>query len=335
MERKVVIVHHNDMDGIFSGAIIYDYEKNINKADWIKCIKVDYTMDLYEAIGEDIYTLEDIIVYFVDYSFSKKENIDIISTILNNRSKVIWIDHHSSSKELLESLPEEITKNANFDANINTEYCATVLCYEWAHKTKNNKAILNLVDSWDSWKHNVDNDREFNEGFRSFHYSAEDFGELIGIILVFEEKETNFINDCISKGTTICNYLDENNEQLCKSNGFEFNIDYFGTKYTCFGLCQYGNSLVFGDRINEYDIVVLMRFNGDQFVYSLYSNKDEIECNKIASDLGTFDSLGGGGHKGAAGFQTYDNIFFKDTTVKVYKSLIGNKTKIKYNITED
>ena len=35
MERKVVIVHHNDMDGIFSGAIIYDYEKNINKTDWI------------------------------------------------------------------------------------------------------------------------------------------------------------------------------------------------------------------------------------------------------------------------------------------------------------
>ena len=54
MERKVVIVHHNDMDGIFSGAIIYDYEKNINKTDWIKCIKVDYTMDLQEAIGEDI-----------------------------------------------------------------------------------------------------------------------------------------------------------------------------------------------------------------------------------------------------------------------------------------
>ena len=52
MERKVVIVHHNDMDGIFSGAIIYDYEKNINKTNWIKCIKVDYTMDLQEAIGE-------------------------------------------------------------------------------------------------------------------------------------------------------------------------------------------------------------------------------------------------------------------------------------------
>ena len=31
MERKVVIVHHNDMDGIFSGAIIYDYEKNIKQ----------------------------------------------------------------------------------------------------------------------------------------------------------------------------------------------------------------------------------------------------------------------------------------------------------------
>ena len=329
MERKVVIVHHNDMDGIFSGAIIYDYEKNINKTDWIKCIKVDYTMDLQEAIGEDILSLEDIIVYFVDYSFSRKENVDIINTILENRSKVVWIDHHKSSKEVLESLSEEITKNANFDNNIDTEYCASVLCYEWAHKIKNNKAMLNLVDSWDSWKHDANNDRQFNEGFINLHYSAEDFGEIIGRLLVFEDKEADFIETCISKGSAICDYLDNNNKNLCKSNGFEFNIDYFGKLYKCFGLFQYGNSLVFGDRINEYDIVSLVRFNGDQFICSLYSNKDDIECDKIASDIGTLDGLGGGGHKGAAGFQTYNNIISKDVTIKVYKSLIGNKTKVK------
>lgn len=329
MERKVIIIHHNDMDGIFSGALIYDYEKNINKTDWIKCIEVDYTMDLHQTIGEDILSLEDIIVYFVDYSFSKKENINIISTILNNRSAVIWIDHHKSSEDLLEKLPVDITGASRFEHSINTKYCAAVLCYEWINKIVNNKRMLNIVDSWDTWKHNQSNDREFNEGFRSMHYTAEQFGEFIGSLLVFENKEEDFINNCLSKGKDICSYLDENNGVLCETNGFEFNIEYFGKTFKCFGLCQYGNSLVFGDRINKYDIVVLIRFNGDQFVYSLYSNKDYVECNQIASDLGTFDGLGGGGHKGAAGFQAYENIIYKDNTLVIYKSLFRKKIKVK------
>ena len=327
MERKVVIVHHNDMDGIFSGALVYDHEKNVQKADWIKCIEVDYTDNLTTKIGTDILFMENIIVYFVDYSFSKKENTEVISTILNHNSNVIWIDHHATSKKLLDELSTEITDNDKFKAIINTEYCGTVLCYEYLNNIKNNKKILNLVDSWDCWKHNMDNDREFNEGFRNMHYTAEYFGEFIGKAMVFEDKEENYINDWINKGTVICSYLDSNNEALCKSNGFEFTIDYFGTKYNCFGLFQYGNSTVFGDKINQYDIVSLIKFNGEQYVYSLYTTNSDINCSEIASTLGTIDGLGGGGHPGAAGFQAYSNIMHKDAIITVAKSLFG-KTKI-------
>lgn len=329
MERKVIIYHHNDEDGIFSGALIYDYEKNVNKADWIKCIKVDYTMDLNATIDEDILSLKDVVVYFVDYSFSRKENIDTISTFLNNGDKVIWIDHHKSSIDVLNSLSQDITKNANFEAVINTDYCGAVLCYEYVNKIKNNKKILNLVNSWDMWLHDVENDASFNEGFMNKQISAEALGGFIGKLLVFEDKEEEFINSCISDGLVISSYLTNKNESLCNSNGFEFKIDYFGKEYKCFGLCQYGNSLVFGDRINDYDIVSLIRFNGEQFICSLYSNKDEIDCSEIASALGTFDGLGGGGHKGAAGFQTLENIIYKDNTLKVFKSFGKTKVKVK------
>ena len=173
----------------------------------------------------------------------------------------------------------------------------------------------------------MDNDREFNEGFRNMHYTAEYFGEFIGKLMVFEDKEENYINDWINKGTVICSYIDNNNEALCKSNGFEFTIDYFGTKYNCFGLFQYGNSTVFSDRVNQYDITSLIRFNGEQYVYSLYTTNSDINCSEIASTLGTIDGLGGGGHPGAAGFQAYSNIMHKDAIITVAKSLFG-KTKI-------
>ena len=38
-----------------------------------------------------------------------------------------------------------------------------------------------------------------------------------------------------------------------------------------------------------------MCFNGEQWVCSFYSNKEDIDCSIMAS------RLGGGGHKGAAG----------------------------------
>ena len=326
MERKVLIIHHDDMDGKFSGALIYNYEKN---ADWIKCIEVDYTMNLVDIIDEDILTLEGLIVYFVDYSFSKKENVDIILSILDNNGQVVWIDHHVSSEKTLALLPSEISNNNNFKAIVNTKYCATVLCYEYVSGTRNHKKVFNLVDSWDCWKHNIPEDRFFNEGFRSMHYFVEELGNIIGDILKNKDAEDHFINKMISAGKGICTYVDTNNMALLSKNGFEFNIDYFGKVYKCLAIFQYGNSMVFGDKINDYDIVSLIRFNGSQYVYSLYSNKDDIDCSKVAATLGTFSRLGGGGHKGAAGFQTYENIMYKNCVVHAYKSLFLKKIKIK------
>ena len=329
MERKVLIIHHNDMDGKFSGALIYNYEKNKKNADWIKCIEVDYTMNLVNIIDEDILALEGLIVYFVDYSFSKKENTDIILSILDNNGRVVWIDHHVSSKNVLASLPDEICNDNRFKVIIDTKYCATVLCYEYTSTIKNDKAFLNLVDSWDCWKHTVPDDRFFNEGFRSMHYLVEELGDIVGDILKNKDAEDRFINKMIDAGKEICTYIDTNNMELLSRYGFEFNINYFGNIYKCLALFQYGNSMVFGDKINDYDIVSLIRFNGSQFVYSLYSNKDNIDCSKIATTLGTFSKLGGGGHKGAAGFQTYENIMYENCVIHVYKSLFSKKIKIK------
>ena len=199
MERKVLIIHHNDMDGKFSGALIYNYEKNKKNADWIKCIEVDYTMNLVNIIDEDILTLEGLVVYFVDYSFSKKENTDIILSILDNNGRVVWIDHHVSSKNVLASLPDEICNDNRFKVIIDTKYCATVLCYEYTSTIKNDKAFLNLVDSWDCWKHTVPDDRFFNEGFRSMHYFVEELGDIVGDILKNKDAEDRFINKMIDE----------------------------------------------------------------------------------------------------------------------------------------
>ena len=48
----------------------------------------------------------------------------------------------------------------------------------------------------------------------------------------------------------------------------------------------------------KYDLMIAFLFNGKIWTISLYSTKIEIDCSVLAK------SMGGGGHKGAAGFTT-------------------------------
>ena len=56
------------------------------------------------------------------------------------------------------------------------------------------------------------------------------------------------------------------------------------------------NSKYFGDKIDKYDIVCTFCYNGDRWNYSIYSNKEYVDCSDIAKNKG------GGGHPGASGF---------------------------------
>lgn len=318
-ERNVKIYHHTDMDGYMAAAAIYSYENNHMKANKIDCEAIDHTVIINtESITPNT------IVYFVDYSFSKKENIEVLKDLLNMGCNVTWIDHHKTS---LEVLTEHPTLNvANLHCFLNIKYCATVLCYNWVMCELNNadvtidmepyNKLIKMVDSWDTWKHTEDHDREFNEGFRFGQYSVEHLSDYF----IHVEKQNTFIDLCISNGITICEYLDRNNKSLCDHNGFEVTINHNDKIYKCFCLNNHGNSTMFGDRYNEYDIVIPFRFNGEQYVYSLFSSNMNVDCSEIAKALGTIDGLGGGGHAGAAGFQTYKNILSKNLIINIDKN---------------
>lgn len=324
MKRNVIIYHHNDLDGIVSGSIIYEYEK-IKEADSIECKKVNYSelLDL-SSINRNT------IIYFVDYSFSGDHNMNELLYLIENDYTVVWIDHHKSSYDLLLKLP----KAAHFTKYLSTDYCASILCFKWCYANLNNlesaaliepeSIFLKYVDSWDTWKHNMPNTTEFNTGTYNVSLTPETVSNYVTDIFVNKNyigKE--FVDNCIIAGGFICGYLDNRNNSLCKQYGFEFKIYYMGKYLNCFALNGHGASTVFGSLMDEYDVVCLFRYNGEQFIYSLYSSHDNIECDVLSSALGTYDSLGGGGHKGAAGFQTYNCILSKDVTLIIKKKLTG------------
>ena len=341
----ITICHHSDADGKISGGIIYNYEKEfIGNNEDIICIEIDYT-DIIDISNIDYNST----VYFVDYSFSIEDNIYALIDLINTKHcKVIWIDHHKSSQDLLDSGKlDPIINRREFVRYINTDFCASYLCYEWTYTKivgytipiEKCPSIIKYVDSWDTWKHNMPYTIEFNNGFYIQDFLPKEFADrVIDNDLSFYTENSKcsdeFVNDCISKGNIITKYKEIENASICKKSSFEFFISNIDDHviYKCLAINGRGNSTVFGKLINDYDIVCLFRYQHNQWVYSLYSNKDDVDCSYIANILGKYENLGGGGHKGAAGFQTYSCIIDNDCTISFRKIKFLRKLFGEYDI---
>lgn len=363
------ICHHNDEDGLASAAVIYEYLKQVNKKNKVKYFfyEIDYTMKLNKVLNENIPAGDEI--YFVDYSFSTKYNLDYILKLSNeNDIRVTWIDHHKTSYDIVynNAYGIDFYEYPKFYYLINTKYCGAYLSYVYANSrlgcyVPTNDILVPLgygeyvplyiryVNSWDTWKHDMPNTIEFDAGLRTakrtpknvfssiFGYNKaicdklfSDYEEDIEIVESYMEK---YIKDIIYKGRIIKKYNDNNNESLCKNAGFAFNIvdqsDGQSRVYKCFALNKRGNSTMFGDRVNTYDILVPFRFNGNEYVYSLYTAKDDVNCEVLAKKLGSIDGLGGGGHTKAAGFQAYNQLIKENCNLYIHNKFFNKK---KYRI---
>lgn len=350
------ICYHTDEDGLASAAVIYEYLKRVNKNSPIGIkyffYKIDYTVNLKNIIksiqpGDEL--------YFVDYSFSNRRNLEYALELSNNDIKVIWIDHHRTSEKIIMGLEYhdiELKNYPNFEYFIDSVYCGAYLSYIYAfcklNKTKPRvnypvsvPLYLEYVDSWDVWKFNVDKTEEFHIGVKSEHRTPKSvfssmfkYNNMVLSKLFSGNKKDiatvntymeSYINEAIAKGEIIKKYQDITNESLCNEYGFELNIvdkteDNIKV-YKCFAVNRRGNSTLFGDKFYKYDIVIPFQFNGNQYVYSLFTSKNDIDCEELAKKLGSIDKLGGGGHSKAAGFQTYTQLIKADCNVYITNRL--------------
>lgn len=362
------ICYHTDEDGLASAAVIYEYLKRISKKFNEKVryffYKIDYTMDL-KTVLPDIPAGDEL--YFVDYSFSNKDNLDYVLDLSTKGIEVIWIDHHKSSCEILSDI--DLDKYINLHHFIDTNYCGAYLCYAYAYFKLNSYSAdkitnysnypkyiplyIRYVDSWDTWKHDMPDTTEFNIGVRSekrtpksvfstmFKCDVKVINKLFSDnkedIKLIESYMNVYIKNAISKGKIIKSYQDIENESFCNSYGFEFDIiDKTNSDekiYHCFAVNKRGNSTMFGDKFSTYDIVVPYQFNGTQYVYSLYTSKEDVNCEELAKKFGCIDGLGGGGHVKAAGFQTLNQIIKANCKVYISNKLFS-KDKYKLRISD-
>jgi oligoribonuclease NrnB/cAMP/cGMP phosphodiesterase (DHH superfamily) len=290
--------YHNDADGKCAGFwvhlsagindLVLGYDPEFIEIDY----KMKFPMDTIEP-GEQI--------YIVDFSISPDEMRELLKITKN----VTWIDHHKTAIEKYIDFEYDI-RGVRYDG---VAGCMLTFCY-LHHMTQRGQGDIKpfdismvndapmftkLIADWDVWKFDFGDDtRNFQTAFRAYNFDPDSENWLR--FLEYDGFEGKMINE----GITMIKYKDNWAKEYIKI-GYETIFE----GYKCFALnlgmanSEYFKSLP----TDKYDIFIAFSFDGEQFKVSIYSKT--VDVSQIAL------KYGGGGHKGAAGFQCIELPFKK------------------------
>lgn len=294
--------YHGDADGRCAG---YWVSKGYGIKD---CIGATYSPSTYElettiTIPQFIEInygkpfpldtiLKDETVYIVDYSIEPEE----MEQLLEITPNVIWIDHHKTAIEKYADFLYPIAGlRKDGIAGCMLTYCyLNIMCENgklvrpfgmWM--TDSAPTFTKLIADWDVWKF------EFGDDTKNFitAFNAYDFAPKSDNWETFADGDA-FTFDLIHQGKTIRRYRDHWAAEYCRTHGFEVTVDGHKVYALNLGLC---NSEYFLSIRDGYNIFMPFSFDGEKWIFSLYSSC--VDVSAIAK------KYGGGGHRGASGFQ--------------------------------
>lgn len=264
----MICIHHNDLDGKCSAAIIsraYEHAP-------LLFIEMDYASVLD---FKKIKSLEKVII--VDFSLKP----EVMNELLEITKDITWIDHHVTARDY----PYQDLKGLrNFN---DKEMSGCELTWLYFFPTKAMPHAVQLIGDYDKWALKMPQSKVFYEGMQL--EDAEPIAYIWNELL-----DTGYykkVDLIIEAGKVAIKYRDNYCAGLCKSFGYETEID--GHKAYACNQFMFG-SAGFGKRFEKYPLCLAYVHDGKQFTISLYSTS--IDVSVIAK------AHGGGGHKGAAGF---------------------------------
>lgn len=283
-----IIYHSRDFDGLCSGRILQE------KYPEAEMIGYDY--------GEPIPLFsfkEDLIM--ADVTFPIEDIVRIGRELKKNGKTLTVIDHHISFYNDVVGWKQEAMQSASpfrfiYDSTISACEAVWEFCFP-GEKMPYGVFLLGQYDTWrqkENWNTQV---LPFQYGLRAMTNSLENFP---GMHVM---DRWTWIDPIITQGKAILSYQASQNEKHCTELAFE--TEFKGLRAICLN-SPLANSQAFESVWDEskHDVMICFRYNGKikQWVYSLYTTKDSVDCSVIAKEMG------GGGHKKAAGFQHKDFI---------------------------
>ena len=238
-------------------------------------------------------------IYVVDFSFPAED-----MKRLDSDYYLVWIDHHKTAIDAAEE--------AGFFP-LGRRRVGTAACQlTWDYVM--NKPVpdgVRLLGEYDVWDHADPLCLPFQYGFRFFENTLPDNQ---GLWAPFFERNTAHLVDAVCQtGQTILTYEQRQNERFCRTYAFETKLlctsPTEGTRWYS-AICAnrgHSNSKLF-DAVYDaatHDLMITFCRSGreNKWLVSLYTTHAGIDCGAIAR------TFGGGGHRGAAGFQCVELPF--------------------------
>lgn len=323
--NKYLIIYHNeDNDGLFSGAMIYNYlidEHHANKEN-ITLFGADYATlsDMTNTIidgwhEENKYD----IVIMTDISFDKQNLMKHLYDVYGNN--FIWFDHH---KPIIKS---SYSKKFSEAQGIRDTTRSAILCvykflydpFDVKYKENTIPQIYRILSAWDSFSYKengytLDYVRDVNKGV-TYKYCL-NFNMICGFVnrIKFEEFTDGEIpsfemSDFENIGKMLNEYDDYNAECIIKKYGdISWKVD--GRNAIAVFIQGATNSVLFKCLQNSpiLNAIVFKQSINDNWIISLYNinENDSFKCGEYLKE-----KYNGGGHAGAAGCSVSKSKFIK------------------------
>jgi oligoribonuclease NrnB/cAMP/cGMP phosphodiesterase (DHH superfamily) len=275
-EDIVICIHHNDLDGRCAAAIvrgIYGVGAHF--------IETDYKNP--PPAADDIRNMD---VIIVDFSYKPED----MRKIMEMARSVTWIDHHATAKDY----PYQDLPGKRDFKDKSKSGCE--LTWEYFHGETSCKPLaVRLIGDYDKWALTFNPDStDFYEGMK-LHQN-----DPVSPIwqMLFETRNGILARRIIEEGQTAILYRNAYCREMRDAFGFETEIAGFRAYAT--NIYKFGSG-GFGEKFQEYPVVISYVHDGRQFTVSLYSSSVDVSAIAKAN--------GGGGHKGAAGFVCKDLPF--------------------------
>jgi len=240
-------------------------------------------------------------VFMVDYSLQPDEKMVEFAKKLGNR--LIWFDHHDTAVQMQDRHDElKIVPGVRMVEDENGPLCGCELAWTRLMPTVELPAILRIVGDWDTWRWKKMPEldqfkaKAFQHYFRTYDFDPRTTEGY------YRWKNMDYmpaLQEALSVGRTLIQY--QENEWKRTVGWLSFEAELGG--YRAILVNRSGSSEMFKGYYNpeKHDIMVCFSLvKGKNMTVSMYSDKDHIHLGELAEKLGT---EGGGGHRGAAGFQ--------------------------------
>ncbi len=260
--KKIVIIHHNDLDGF--GAAWVAWKKFGNNA---KYLSADYIMPIPKGLKNKE-------IYFLDFCYSFAE----MKKLKKEVKSITIIDHHISNKPTLKIVD-------NYSYNINNS--GAVLAWKYFYPKKSVPKLLLYIECVDLWRFKMPFAKELIAILEIIDFKFSSWNK---VVADFENSKKR--KKYIEKGKIILKYKDVIIKELVDhANKVEFNGYNILVINSPVFISEIGNILT---KKNPPISIIWRQYNGKN-IFSLRSN-GKVDVSKIAN------KYGGGGHKAAAGF---------------------------------